>query len=215
MSDENYPLTRFLITTNVLIFLLGAMSGVYPAIVERYGFSLAQVTLEQWEVFLTAGFLHSDVSHLLYNMFFLWVFGRACEDTFGWSKTASLYFASMLVGSFFFGMLFPQQPAIGASGAVSGLVAAAILVEPGRDIYPASGSMPIVLLAVLFLIPTVLNAFNLSGNTAHIAHIGGAFAGAAFAFYWQPKRSFENMKRLWPLWVGIGLVVLLMVIQAI
>lgn len=213
--SETHPVTRFLIATNVLVFFAGIFYRVQPVLIDRYGFSMQQVAMQHWDVFITAGFLHSDVAHLLYNMFFLWVFGRVCEDVFGWSKTVTIYVSSLIVGSLFFGLLFPTEIAIGASGAVSGLVAAAILVEPGRDIYPIQGSMPIVVLAVLFLIPTVLNAFNLAGGTANIAHVGGAFSGAALALLWQPERSIKNMRELWVLWAGIALVVVLVVVQAV
>ncbi len=213
--SKTYPLTRFLVMTNALVFLFGAVYGVHNGLVQVYGFSMENAFMQQWELFVTAGFLHSDLVHLLYNMAFLWVFGRVCEDTFGRWKTGIIYIAAMVAGSLFFGILFPQQTAIGASGAVSGLVAAAILVEPGRDIYPATGSMPIVLLAVLFLIPTMVNAFNLAGNTANIAHIGGVFAGAILAFGWRPQQAWENMKRLWPLWAGIGIIVGAIIVSAL
>lgn len=214
MTDD-YPLTKFLITTNTLVFLAAAVYGIYPGLLQQYTFSMEQVAMQHWEVFITSGFLHSDVPHLLYNMFFLWVFGRACEAIFGTWKMAGIYFTAMVAGGLFFGLLFPEQTAVGSSGAVSGLVAAAILTEPGRDIYPTAGSMPIVFLAVLFLIPTVLNAFNLANNTANIAHVGGAFAGATLTYLWRPAQAWKNMKELWPLWTGVGIVVLLLVVQVL
>jgi len=214
MTDD-YPLTQFLIATNSLIFIVAAVSGSYPGVLQQYTFSMEQIWQGQLAAVITSGFLHSDVPHLLYNMFFLWVFGRACEAVFGTWRTAGIYITAMAAGSLFFGLLFPEQTAVGSSGAVSGLVAAAILTEPGRDIYPTTGAMPIVVLAVLFLIPTVLNAFNLANNTANIAHVGGAFGGAVLTYMWRPDQAWKNMRELWPLWTGIGVVVLLLIVQVI
>lgn len=210
MTNNSYPVTNALILMNVLMFLLGVLSGMYNEIVSVYAFSAAKLTAQQWSAVFVSGFLHSDFVHLTYNMAFLWIFGLVCEDVFGRLKTVFLYVTAMVTGSLFFALLFPAESAIGASGAVSGLVAAAILIEPGRDIHPRIESFPIIFLAFVFLFPTALNAFNLAGNTANIAHVGGAVAGAILTTMWRPKPALEHMRDLWILWALFGLVLLIL-----
>lgn len=215
MSEKKYPVTNFLITVNVLIFTAGLLLNVHISLIEFYSFSLEKILQQRWDVFFTSGFLHSDPLHIMYNMLFLWIFGRACEEEFGTAKTVTIYFSSMILGSFLFGILFPEQAAIGASGAVSGLVAAAVLVEPGKDIHPTISSFPIAFLALAFLLPTTMNAFSLAGNTANIAHVGGALGGALFALLLKPKQAWKNVRNLWIIWAAIAVMLVLVLITVL
>ncbi len=214
-DEQQYPLTNLLIAANVLVFFGGISTGMYPELVELYAFEMEKLVAQQWSALVVSGFLHSDIGHLLFNMMFLWVFGRVCEEALGVWKTLIIYGVSMVTGSVFFGVLFPSEAAIGASGAVSGLIAAAILIEPGQDIHPRIESFPIVFLALVFLFPTAMNAFNVADNVAHVAHVGGAAAGAVFAVLWYRERSLQNMRDLWFFWVFFGVIILLLLISTL
>lgn len=214
-DDEQYPVTNTLIAMNVFAFLGGISAGVYPALVETYAFEMETLLALEWEPLVVSGFLHSDPGHLLFNMTFLWVFGRVCEEMLGAWRTLVLYFVSLVAGSLFFGLLFPAEAAIGASGAVSGLVAAAILIEPGHDIHPRIESFPVVFLALVFLFPTALNVFNTADNVAHVAHVGGAAAGTVFALFWYRERSLQHIRDLWFFYVFFGAVILLIAVNAL
>lgn len=137
------------------------------------------------EVLLTAAFVHNGVIHLFYNMLFLYLFGRACEAVFGAARMLLLYGASMIAGSIAFGFFFPDELAVGASGAVSGLVGAGLVAAPHRPIHATVPFVPLIVLGIAFLIPNLLNLYTASGNIANIAHIAGFGAGAAVSLYWR------------------------------
>ncbi len=210
-----YPVTNTLIAVNILMFFLGISLGVYPRLVDMYAFEMEAWLAGEWASLVVSGFLHSDPGHLLFNMTFLWVFGRVCEDILGAGKTLVIYFVSMAAGSLMFGLLFPSEAAIGASGAVSGLVAAAILIEPGQDIHPRIDSFPVVFLALVFLFPTAINAFSLTDDVAHVAHVGGATMGTMLALLWYREQSIRHMQDLWFFWLFFGVVVLLILVSAV
>lgn len=209
MTGQKYHTTTALIAVNVAIFFYGVMTGTQPELIATYAFSGEKVLAHRFDVFILSGFLHDGITHLTYNMLFLWIFGRTCEEVFGAAKTLGIYGAAMVLGSLFFAAVFPQEAAVGASGGVAGLIAAGMLVEPGRPVHADAPHLPVVLLAVAFILPTAINAFSLAENVANIAHIGGVFAGTILAFLWAPDRA-EN--GAWAVIVfGAALLVLSMV----
>lgn len=181
--------TDVLVAANVAVFVGGLATGRYGAIVDAYAFSVPAFLSGAWHRAVTGAFLHSGLPHLVYNMIFLGIFGRACEEEFGPWRTVAVYAAGMLSGNLFFAVLFPAESAIGASGAVFGLMAAGTLVEPGRPAHERFIPFPLALIAAAYLIPALGNAFNLGGNVANIAHVGGAAAGSLLAFAWAPDRA--------------------------
>jgi membrane associated rhomboid family serine protease len=137
---------------------------------------------------LTYMFLHADWMHLLGNMLFLWVFGDNVEDAMGHVKFLLFYLVCGIAGGLAFALLGPQTsqaPLVGASGAISGVVAAYLMLYPKVKVW-----------VLLFMrIPLPINAawclgfwvalqfFNVvfaseSSNVAWLAHVGGLAAGA-------------------------------------
>lgn len=195
-------LTLFLITVNVTVFFTGLFYGIHGQLLSQFGFSLG-AAFDRPIVLLTAAFLHSDLAHLVYNMLFLAVFGAACEEEIGTVRTGILYLAGILGGALFFSLLFPTAQAVGASGAIFALLAAAVLIAPGRPVLERV-PYPIGLLGVVYLLPAAANAFSLADNVANIAHVGGAIAGAVLAFHWEPQESKRGLVAV----VGFALLIL-------
>src|SRR4051794_2977549 len=112
------------------IFVQGALFG--PSVANG----------ELWRL-VTSGFLHAGLIHLLFNMYALYILGSMLEPAIGRVRFALLYFVSLLCGSFGALLLTPDKPTVGASGAVFGLMAGAIVImrHPRGD--PPGGRPPV------------------------------------------------------------------------
>ncbi len=128
---------------------------------------------EYWRL-LTAGFLHAGFFHLLFNMYVLYVLGGLLEPAIGRVRFAVIYFVSLLAGSFGALLLEPTAPTVGASGAIFGLMGAAVIVMRNRGINPMESGLGLMIglnLLITFLIPNI----SIGG------HIGGLLGGALAA----------------------------------
>jgi membrane associated rhomboid family serine protease len=137
-----------------------------------------------WTV-LTSLFFHSGLGHLAGNMIFLYVFGDNVEDGMGSFRYLAFYLlCGMSAGLLFaFGAPFTVHPLVGASGAISGVCAAFILLYPRSTIFGlVAGIIPIHAPASLFVGTWILfqlfNAFtDEQGHVGWWAHVGGIVAG--------------------------------------
>lgn len=137
---------------------------------------------------LTSAFLHANFMHLFFNMFALFTFGSFLErffiNNFG-SFEGSLYFfliyfISLMSGSVLtviFHYSNPQYVAVGASGAVSGIVFSYIIFFPESMLYVFFIPMPAYLFAFLWIAFSVYGMRSKLGNIGHEAHLGGAIGG--------------------------------------
>jgi membrane associated rhomboid family serine protease len=124
---------------------------------------------EYWRI-LTAGFLHFGLLHLAFNMLALYILGGLLEPAIGRLRFGLIYFASLLAGSFGALLLKPEGLTVGASGAVFGLMGAAIVVMRNRGINPMESGIGLWLglnLLITFTIPGI----SIGG------HIGGLLGG--------------------------------------
>jgi membrane associated rhomboid family serine protease len=157
----------------------------------------------EWHRFLTAGFIHLDLSHLLFNMLTLYFFGPAVETIFlsyfGPSGLA-IYAAFYVLAIIFAGIYsyFKHQNdngymALGASGAVSAVIFAAILFVPWLMIY---GFMPGFIFGPLYLFFCQYMARKQSDNIGHDAHFYGAVFGFLFPIVMRPAIFLEFLDRV-------------------
>jgi membrane associated rhomboid family serine protease len=130
---------------------------------------------EYWRL-ITAGFLHAGFFHLLFNMFSLYILGTMLEPAIGRVRFALIYFVSLLAGSF--GALLvesnPTALTVGASGAIFGLMSAAVIVMRNRGISPMESGLGLWIGLNLLLTFTIPN-ISIGG------HIGGLIGGALAA----------------------------------
>lgn len=135
-------------------------------------------------------FLHGDWLHLLGNMLFLWVFGDNIEDSLGWWRYLLFYLLCGVCAALTFAWLGPrlsEAPLIGASGAVSGVIAAYFLLFPRARVWvllfwrlPLRVEAQWVLGAWIILQIWQVITAERGDPTAWLAHIGGLCAGALF-----------------------------------
>jgi len=146
---------------------------------------------------ITSMFLHASLLHVGGNMLFLWIFGNNVEDQLGEIKYLALYFASGIGGSLLQVFVDPTStiPTLGASGAISGVLAAYVLYFPSARVLTYIAPIFIVTLRAFFFIGywILLQAFQAflnigitGGGVAFYAHLGGFVTGLILAFLLRP-----------------------------
>ncbi len=203
---ERIPyITYTLMLVNTVVFAL--TSQFFLLIKEEFveGGGLAYVNMSEGYRFLTSMFLHGDILHLAGNMLFLWIFGCAVEGRLGYLKYGLVYLLSGLAGDALHLMLAgpaaPEIPAIGASGAIMGLLGAALFMFPfapvtffytflpfrvGTMDWPLWGAGLWYLGWDLF---SALIFGSGEGGVANLAHLGGAAGGFALVWLLKAKRD--------------------------
>ncbi|MFH8086578.1 MAG: rhomboid family intramembrane serine protease [Candidatus Aenigmatarchaeota archaeon] len=195
-------LTILLIILNVSIFLWSLTSEEVPYFVEgehvlipevylKYGFVPAKFSLFSFSsliTILTSMFLHGGIDHLFGNMWYLWIFGDNVEDRLGKIKFLLLYFFSGIGATFlhYITNLNSEIPAIGASGAISGILGSYILLFPREKILTRFGYAFIRIPAFIvigfwffiqFLFGTISFLGGIGSGIAFFAHVGGFIFG--------------------------------------
>jgi membrane associated rhomboid family serine protease len=136
---------------------------------------------------LSSGFLHADFQHLFFNMFTLYLFAPYVVFHFGNFYFFVLYFVSLIAGSLltlYFHKSEYQYRAVGASGAVTGIIYSAILIEPNIYMY---GFMPGYIFGFLYLILSIYGMKTKKDNIGHVAHFGGAIGGFVITLIKEPE----------------------------
>ena len=159
---------------------------------DRYKFSIGAIKSGQKERMITSGFLHVDLAHLFFNMFTLYFFANVVINWFGQAQFLIIYFVSLLAGSLlalFFHKDEPYYSAVVASGAVTGILYAAILLQP--DMQLALMFIPIPLpayiLGIGYLLYSIYGMKSRLGNIGHTAHFGGAIGGYITTLIFMPN----------------------------
>lgn len=173
---------------------------------EKYKFNVGAISnRKEYIRLLSAGFLHADLMHLVFNMLTLYFFGPVIIQGFGNFGFLLIYFGSILLGNIFSLFIYQKQPwysAIGASGGVSGILFAAIAMMPDIGIYMFFIPIPIpgYIFGLVYFAYSVYMMLNPSqhDNIGHAAHLGGAFFGLVYAVLTQPQAAVANS-----LYIGI------------
>jgi membrane associated rhomboid family serine protease len=146
-----------------------------------------------WMTLFTAIFMHGSIMHLLGNMWFLWLFGDNIEDDMGHVKYLLFYLATGVLASIAFVALNSTgeaavTPCLGASGAISGVLGAYLVLHPYRRVSVILIRMIVdvpayVAVGIWFLFQVVSGVFDSSGGggVAYSAHVAGFIAGMILA----------------------------------
>ncbi|MEM1118543.1 MAG: rhomboid family intramembrane serine protease, partial [Bacteroidota bacterium] len=183
------PVTSFFLLLNVAV-------GVYtlfvnPGLIDRWAFKPFRVIRErEWSRWLTAGFVHVGGMHLLFNMVTLYYFGPPIEGALGSLSFLVIYLGSELTANALTYWRHKDNPAysaVGASGAISGVLFSFCLFEPFAMlgimfIIP----MPAIVFAVLYIVLSIYAAKREVGRIAHEAHLGGALGGLVLTILVYP-----------------------------
>ncbi len=145
---------------------------------------------EYWRM-LTAGFVHVGMGHLLVNMITLFFFGPYVEHLLGPVGFLVIYFGSEITANLATLLRYrddPQYSAIGASGAVSGVLFSFCLFAPWHILYLFFAlPMPAIVFAVLYVAYSIHASRQSGDRVAHEAHLGGALGGVLLTIAVEPR----------------------------
>jgi len=204
---EGYPITATLIAINTIVFLLvfSMPAEMQATMFDQLSFS-AGTAGEMWR-WLTSLFMHVSASHLFFNMLGLYFFGKILENEVPRQWFLAVYFAAGLLGNLVF-MFTSISPVVGASGAMFGIMGAAMLLNPIKKVHLFVFPLPLGIVAISFtVIETLIVYFQPDefSNVANVSHVAGIITGAVFAFFFNPKRSLKGI-----LVLAISLVILVL-----
>lgn len=185
---DMHIVTIAIMVINLLVSIKGFNDSNF---FDRYKFSIGGILAGQKDRMFTSAFLHVDFSHLFFNMFTLYFFADVVIDAFGPIKFILIYLMSLAAGSLLalsFHKKEPYYSAVGASGAVTGVLYAAILLEPqmrlGIMFIPIP--LPAYVIGIGYLLYSIYGMKNKVGNIGHTAHFGGAIGGYITTLFFSP-----------------------------
>ena len=224
IGDQDHPQQRFgfvvllLLLTNIAVFIYQISLGDsgFERIVFQYGATAYELTrftdipptigYPVWVTALTSMFLHGSILHIGSNMLYLWVFGDNIEDAMGHGRFLLFY---LLCG---FGAVAAQTlvdpssqvPMVGASGAIAGVLAAYIVLSPGRlvnvltiiVIIPFFFRLPAFIVIGFWIVTQIMAGYvslgptaeEATGGVAYFAHIGGFISGLILVWFFRKRR---------------------------
>ena len=154
----------------------------------KYEFHVGSIRAGEQIRMFTSAFLHVDIAHLAFNMLTLYLFAPYVIMNLGILPFLIIYIGSLAFGNLltmFFHKNDYNYRAVGASGAVIGIVYAGILLEPRIEIY----FMPGYVFGILYLLYSIYGMRNKSDNIGHTAHFGGAIGGYAITISQEIGRA--------------------------
>jgi membrane associated rhomboid family serine protease len=194
-----------LMALNVAVSLWG-FSALKKGEIRRFVFAPFEVARgRNLSGILLNHFTHADLWHLIFNMLTLWIFGKVVESHLG-VHMLSIYVAAGLAATVLIFLLRRNNPdyrVLGASGSVTGILFAAIVLQPDMSIFFLIVPIPIPapIFAIIYIAYSSFLLDREVGNVAHEAHIAGAvtgflMAGLLSAYHFAPL--IERIQRLLP-----------------
>jgi membrane associated rhomboid family serine protease len=205
---ERLPLVTWsLIGVNVLVFLiqlslgggdadssdpLAATYGIVPAVIAGHAPNAAPIPA--FATLITGMFVHAGWGHILGNMIYLWVFGDDIEEAMGRLRFLAFYLMSGIAASLVYVACNAQstEPLVGASGAISGVLAAYLMLRPCAKVtvfifvlVRRIQAFWVIILWVLLQIYYVVSGSD--DSVAYLAHLGGVMAGAVLFAVMRPR----------------------------
>lgn len=212
-SERKPAATLAMIMLNIAVYAVTSSGNLFLGVgeywVEMGGFVplLLSSPGEYYRLFF-AMFLHADFFHILFNMYFLYVFGRAVENALGSGRYIALYLSSGVAASVFHaafsfigGFSNYVVPAIGASGAISGVLGAYLILYPGTSLIMGWWFFPIFIrlkvahyLLFWFATQVIYGYARAAGSTAVFAHAGGFIAGIALLSLLADRKRLAQLR---------------------
>lgn len=193
-----------------IIVLISYRAFKDPLLFNQLKFNVGAVQLGEYYRLLTAGFIHVDYNHLFFNGFTLFIFGGNALYGLGTVNFILLYMVSLLMGNglaYYYHKSNSYYTAVGASGAIMGIVYSSILMFPEMKLaiifFPIP--FPAYVFGVGYLIYTLFGIKSQNDGIGHTAHFGGAIGGIICTLVFDPfvlEKSFYTLL----LMVGITLV---------
>ena len=167
----------FVILANIVFSYKGFRDRVF---FDKYKFNPNAIKKGENIRYLSSGFLHVNQGHLFVNMFTLFFFAPVVIRLLGDVNFILIYIVSLYVGNMITYRINKNKlnyNAVGASGAVMGVVYSSILLYPNMTLYFIIIPMPAYVFGLLYLWYSIYSMKNVRDNIGHEAHLGGAIAG--------------------------------------
>ncbi|WP_408039798.1 rhomboid family intramembrane serine protease [Tenacibaculum amylolyticum] len=184
-----------LIVSNVLVSYKGFQDILF---FNRYKFQIGKILEGEKLRMITSGFLHGSWLHLGLNMYALYLFGSIVVNHFSTTNFLLIYFGSMLAGASY--ALYRNKndhyySAVGASGAVIGIVFSAIMLYPDMELilFPIPIPLPGYVFGIGYLLYSIYGMKEQLGNVGHSAHLGGAMGGYVLTIFLKPYVVNNNI----------------------
>jgi membrane associated rhomboid family serine protease len=148
--------------------------------------------------YVTSVFLHANFTHLLINMLVLFFLGSVLERQIGSTNFLILFILAGIGGSIGYMVTAtdPMTPALGASGAINGVIGALAVVMPFMMVFVwGLVPLPMIVVALLWAVMDFFGLFTPSG-VAHGAHLGGLFIGVLYGLYLRVKLKRKRRVRI-------------------
>ena len=202
MPSHPAVVSTALLAVNVTVFLLGMLSATFEQWSFAYGAQQQDLVRagQEWRL-VSAAFLHAGLTHLLFNMWALYVLGVELERRIGGLPFAALYLAAAVSGGAAYQLFGGPAPVVGASGAVFGLFGAWLVAAwraRGSAAGRASLSQMLTLLAINLALPLFIPGI------AWQAHLGGFAAGIVVTAAWQVGPRSQVLRGAVAAVVGVG-----------
>ncbi|MBA2564891.1 MAG: rhomboid family intramembrane serine protease [Gemmatimonadetes bacterium] len=212
LRGRHHPVTLLLILANVAVFFLQLSQGED---IERFFLMWAVVPLEYaqgadlppaiplpfWSTLFSSMFMHGGWAHLGGNMLYLWIFGDNVEDAMGRVKYLLFYLLCGVIAAAAQILVDPASriPSLGASGAISGVLAAYLVLYPKQQVrvFLLRGIvyMPALIVIGMWIVFQFVNGIGQlaqteeTGGVAYAAHIGGFLAGLVLVGFFRTRRA--------------------------
>lgn len=190
---ENYFMWAIIIA-NIMISYKGFNDDNF---FRKYQFHVGSIRAGEQIRMITSGFLHADIAHLAFNMITLYFFAPIVIQTLGDFSFLIVYAGSLIFGSLltmaFHGNEYSYR-AVGASGAVTGVLYSAILMYPNMTIGIFGViPMPAYLFGIAYLLYSIYGMKSRTDNIGHTAHFGGAIGGYVITLIKMPSLIHDNL----------------------
>jgi membrane associated rhomboid family serine protease len=178
-----------------ILFSLKGLNDV--AFFRKFEFHIGSILAGDHIRMISSGFLHADIGHLFFNMFTLYMFAPVVINYFGSASFFLIYMASLVFGSLLTLLMHKNDynyRAIGASGAVMGVLYSAILIDPNMNLYMFFIPIPIpaYLFGIGYLLYSIYGMKAKDDNIGHTAHFGGAVGGYLITLLKEPSMLVDN-----------------------
>ena len=149
-----------------------------------------QYWLQVWR-FVTAIFAHGSLSHLLYNLFALALFGSILETLIGIRKFLLIFFVTGIIANIAAVLIYPSS--LGASGAIFGIIGTLVVLRPGMAVFAFGLPMPLVIASVFWVVGDIIGLF-VPSNVGNVAHLAGLAAGLLAGTFFRSSEKRQTSR---------------------
>ena len=199
-----------IIVANVIASIKGFSDRLF---FDKYKFQIGAIKRGEKIRMLTSAFLHVDYLHLILNMYVLYIFAPILIIKLGIIKFLIVYFGSLIAGNLLTLSYHKNElyySAVGASGALAGIIYGAILLNPNMSLFmfPLPIPIPAYIFGIGYLLYSIYGMKKKLGNVGHSAHLGGAIGGYALMLLVYPEVYVQS--KMVVLLLGVPIVLLLL-----